>query len=123
MAIGLAPVILAALTWSPADPEPWTIIARTYALPVLVMEVVSILGALASGLVETIRVIRLPRPAAVAATVLALVMMGTVPFAPAPQVAATSTAIWAIHVFFALSVMHLAGRFFTPADLLRIGAP
>lgn len=119
LAIGLAPVVLVLLTWSPVGPEPWMIIARSYALPVLVMEVVAILVALVTGLVETIRRIRLPRPAAVAAAVLVLVMVGTVPFAPVPGVAATFTAIWVIHIFFALSVLHLTGRFFAPLDLVR----
>ena len=119
LAIGLAPVVLAALTWSPGVPEPWTIPARHYALPVLVMEAVTILAGLATGLVETIRSIRMPRPAAIAAAILAVVMLGTVPFAPVPHVAATYTAIWVIHTFFALSVVHLAGQFFTPSDLVR----
>jgi O-antigen ligase len=117
LAIGLAPVVLAAITWSPGAPEPWTIVARKYALPVLAMEVVAILAALATGLAETIRRIRLPRPAAIAAAVLGLVMAGTVPFAPVPHVAATHTALWVIHAFFALSVLHLAGRAFTVSAL------
>lgn len=119
LAIGFAPVVLAAMTWSPGVPEAWTIPARNYALPVLVMEVVAILAGLATGLVETIRRIRLPRPAAIAAAVLAIVMVGTVPFAPVPQVAATSTSIWIIHVFFGFSVLHLSDRAFTIPSLIQ----
>ena len=77
LAIGLAPVILVALTWSPRGPEPWMILARSYALPVLVVEIATILTALFTGLVDTIRRIRLPKSAAVAAAVLMVVMVGT----------------------------------------------
>lgn len=119
LAIGLAPVMLVLLTWSPAGPEPWMILARSYALPVLVMEVAAIMVALVTGLVETIGRIRLPRPATVAAAVLAIVLVGTIPFAPVPGVAATFAAIWVIHIFFALSVLHLTGRLFAPFDLVR----
>jgi len=92
---------------------------RTFPVPMLAIEVAAIVVALVTGLVETIRRIHLPRPAAVAAAVLAIVMAGTIFFAPVPPVAAMFTAIWAIHIVFALAILHLTGRLFTPADLVR----
>lgn len=119
LAIGLAPVVLALLTWSAQGPGPRMFLVKTYAMPVLAVEAAVIIVALVTGLADTIRRVRLPRPAAVAAAALALVMVGTIPFAPVPADAAMFTSFWVIHLLFGLSVMHLAGRFFTPVDLVR----
>ena len=119
LAIGLSPVILALVSWLPQGFEPENRLIRTYAVPVIAMEAVTIIVALLTGLVETIHRIRLPRPAAIAAVLLALVMLGTIPFAPKPGVAMTFTAFWGIHIFFGLSILHLTRRFLTPVDLVR----
>lgn len=119
LAIGLAPAVLVPMTWTLHGPVQWMVVVRSYPVPVLAVETMAIVAALATGLVETLRRVRLPRPALVAAALLAMVMVGTVPFAPVPPVAATFTAIWVIHIFFGLSVAHLAGRIFAPLDLVR----
>ena len=118
LAIGLAPVLLLPLTWTPHGPEPWMRVVRSYAAPILLIESVVILLAVADGLVDTLRRFRLPWRVVVPAVVLALVAIGSAFLAPVPRDALLRTSFWMIHVAFGLSVLHFAGRRFAPRELV-----
>jgi O-antigen ligase len=100
--VGLAPVLLFALTWS----DEFTslhMMTRAFALPVVAIELVIVAVSFREGL-------RLGRPDPLLLTLLAalgLVVWGTAVTAPYPASALIRTGIWTIHLFFALAIVNL----------------
>ena len=112
---GLAPVLLFVLTWS-SDLSLFQRLARSYALPVLAVELAIIFIAVGEGLT-----LRNPQwlPLALLGA-FGVVAWGTAIVAPYPAVALPRTGTWTIHLFFALALVSLARRQMLDFHQLRI---
>lgn len=103
--IGLAPLAMLILSWSEPLSDAQRAI-RSHALPVLAVELAVIL----IGLIEGLRLPRPPRWVAFALAAFAAIAWGTAITAMDQVAAILHTAIWTIHLGFALSLSNLVQR-------------
>jgi O-antigen ligase len=119
-AIGLAPALLAALTWSPSGE--WTrveLLLRNYDAPLIAAEVFTIIIAAREGALKVLRAWNWSRPALTAAALLLGIALITAILAPLQYVALVHTAYWILHALFGVSIVYLCGLIFEPRDLVR----
>lgn len=119
-AIGFAPALLVALTWSPSGNWfPFELIMRGYSAPIIGAELFVIIVALREGLLSSLPRWNWGREVVVAASILLVVAVATAFVAPARAAAIMLTAYWLIHATFGLSVAHLCGRVFCAGELVE----
>lgn len=115
--IGVAPVILALITWRPNDHGTLHFFAFFDALPVLIAELVLTIVALREGLV---RWLRYNRPSKLAGTAIAawiaIAVTTILLVSPAPFSAARWTLHWLVHLAFGFSVAFLCSRLLRVRD-------
>lgn len=100
--IGLAPTIMLILSWGEA-PSAAQRLTKSYALPVLAVE----LTIIAISLIEGYRLGRPPPRIAILLSTLVLIAWGTALAAPEPIPSLFHTLIWTIHLLFAISIANL----------------
>jgi O-antigen ligase len=119
-AIGFAPALYVLATWAPSgDATASQALIREFSLPLIVVELFTIIVAAREGMLAAIRQWKWPRAVLVALAILAGIAIVTAATAQARSPAVAMTIYWFIHGWFAVSVAFLVGRDFEAIDLVR----